>query len=73
MACISPDGELTDSGRKILSAAQEASVPEEIARASSMPLFKVRSSLRELTDAGFMKESEGKYKATPAGAAKLNL
>ncbi|MBN1762103.1 MAG: hypothetical protein JW878_03345 [Methanomicrobia archaeon] len=73
MACISPDGELTDSGRKILSAAQEASVPEEIARASGMPLFKVRSSLRELTDAGFMEERDGRYKTTPAGAAKLNL
>ena len=74
MACISPeDGELTDSCRKILSAALEASVPEVIALASDMPLFKVRSSLRELTIAGFMEESDGKYKTTSTGAARLNL
>jgi predicted transcriptional regulator len=73
MACISLDGELTDSGRKILSAAQEASLPEELAHASSMPLFKVRSSLRELTDAGFMEESEGKYEITSLGKEKLKL
>ena len=71
MACILPDGRLTDSGKKILSAAKEASLPEEIAKASGSPLFKVRSSLRELTDAGLMEERDGKYVITSLGVEKL--
>jgi hypothetical protein len=71
MACIYPDGRLTDSCKKILSATKEPLSPEEIATASDSPLFKVRSSIRELTDAGLMEERFGKYVITSRGEEKL--
>jgi predicted transcriptional regulator len=73
MPCLLPDGKLTESAKKLLRAASEAALPEELAQASDNPLFKVRRSLRELTAAGLIEESDGKYKTTPEGAAKLNL
>jgi len=53
MACISPDGKPTESGAKMLRALQAGSgSPEEIAKEAGLPLFRVRSGLRELTEAG---------------------
>jgi hypothetical protein len=71
VASIYPDGRLTDSCKKILSATKEPLSPEEIATASDSPLFKVRSSIRELTDAGLMEERFGKYVITSRGEEKL--
>ena len=53
MACISPDGKPTESGTKMLSALKSGlASPEEIAKDTGLPLFRVRSGLRELTQAG---------------------
>lgn len=73
MPCLLPDGKLTESAKRLLRAALEARSPEELAQASGNPLFKVRSSLRELIEAGLIGESNGKYKTTPEGVVKLNL
>jgi len=41
--------------------------PEEVAVKTGQPLFKVRSGLRELKNAGFVEEAEQKYKLSKTG------
>ncbi len=68
MACISPDGKPTESGTKMLSALKAgAGSAEEIAPKAGLPLFRVRSGLRELTQAGLVTETGGKYAITDKG------
>jgi predicted transcriptional regulator len=71
MACVNPDGTITASARALLGAASEPMSPEELARKVGQPLFRVRSSLRELIGAGLIEESGEKYAATEQGKAKL--
>lgn len=66
MACISADGTLTASARKMLEALQQPATPEEVAQATGLPLFRVRSGLRELAQAGFIEEVEGRYRLKTA-------
>ena len=69
MACISPDGKPTESGTKMLRALQAGSgSPEEIARETGLPLFRVRSGLRELTQAGLANQKEDRYEVSEKGA-----
>jgi len=69
MACISPDGKPTESGTKMLRALQAGlGSPEEIARDTGLPLFRVRSGLRELTQAGLAKQRDDKYELSEKGA-----
>lgn len=70
MACISPDGKPTESGTKMLRALQAGlKSPEEIAKDAGLPLFRVRSGLRELSQAGLIVEKAGKYVITDKGTA----
>jgi predicted transcriptional regulator len=41
--------------------------PEEIASKTWQPLFRVRSGLRELQNAGLVEETEDKYKLSKEG------
>ena len=68
MACISPDGKPTESGTKMLRALKSGlGTPEEIARSAGLPLFRVRSGLRELTQAGLANQKDDKYELSPKG------
>ncbi len=68
MACITPEGKPTESGKKILSALKSgATSPEEVAKISGLPLFRVRSGLRDMVQADLVAEEEGKYKLTGKG------
>ena len=69
MACISPDGKPTESGSKMLRALQAGSgSPEEIANKAGLPLFRVRSGLRELAEAGLAKQRNDRYELSEEGA-----
>ncbi len=69
MACVSPDGKPTESGSKMLRALQAGlKSPEEIARDTGLPLFRVRSGLRELVQAGLAAQKEDSYKLSEEGA-----
>jgi predicted transcriptional regulator len=69
MACISPDGKPTESGSKMLRALKAGSgAPEEIASKADLPLFRVRSGLRELTEAGLAKQKGDRYELSEEGA-----
>jgi len=68
MACISPDGKPTESGAKMLRALKSGlGSPEELAKGSGLPLFRVRSGLRELTQAGLATQKDDKYELSPKG------
>ncbi len=71
MACISPDGKPTRLGEKILEAAKDPRTPEEIASMLILPLFRVRSGLRDLVEAGYLKEELGRYKLIDKGFKAL--
>jgi DNA-binding IclR family transcriptional regulator len=69
MACISPDGKPTESGSKMLRALQAGrGSPEEIAKEAGLPLFRVRSGLRELAEAGLAKQKDDNYELSEEGA-----
>lgn len=73
--CVSPDGRLSEKALGLLKLLEEkgALTPAEIAQITKRPLFQVRSSLRELTEAGFITTSEGeKYSLTEKGRAALS-
>jgi predicted transcriptional regulator len=68
MPCLSPDGKPTSTGMAVLKSLKDgASSPEEIASKTGQPLFRVRSGLRELKNAGFVEETEDKYRLSKTG------
>jgi len=71
MPCILPDGSVTPTAKKVLAVASEAKSAEEIAQATGMPLYRVRSSVRELLEGGLLQEREGKYQITEKGKEKI--
>ncbi len=73
MACINPDGTLTKSAKALLQAIDAPLSPEEISAAIGQPLFKVRSSLREMGNAGLIIEKEGRHQITDTGKEALDL
>jgi len=69
MPCISPDGKPTSSGMETLKSLKDTALsPEEIAAKTGHPLFRVRSGLRELKNAGFVEETAEKYRLSATGA-----
>jgi len=68
MACISPDGKPTESGTKLLRALKSGlSSAEDIAQDTGLPLFRVRSGLRELAGAELATEKGEGYELSPTG------
>lgn len=66
--CVSADGKPTQSGIKTLTAIKNgASTPQTVSQQTGQPMFKVRSGLRELVNAGLVKQTENKYCLTEEG------
>ncbi|MBI4307611.1 MAG: hypothetical protein HY684_02265 [Chloroflexi bacterium] len=62
MPCTPPDGKPTASGLAILKAVREgAATPEAVATVTGLPMYLVRSGLREMAQAGLVQESQGTY------------
>jgi predicted transcriptional regulator len=70
MPCVKPDGTLSTTGRLMLAAVQKDSSAEDVADTTGMPLYRVRSSLRELIAAGLVAEAGERFSQTEQGAAK---
>ena len=69
MGCISPDGKPTQTGIKMLSAIKPGcETAEEITAETGIPLFRVRSGLRDFAQAGFVEVASDKYKVTAKAA-----
>jgi len=71
VACLNSDGTLTRSAREVLGALREPADEREIAARSSVPLFKVRGLLRDMTGSGLVVPSDGVYRLTEDGADLL--
>jgi predicted transcriptional regulator len=68
LPCVSADGKPTKSGIATLTALKSgASTPKAIAEATGNALFRVRSGLRELVKAGFVKQVDDNYQLTQEG------
>ena len=74
MGCVSPDGKLSERALSFLRLVKEmGSVePQEVARITGRPLFQVRSSLRELTQKGFLQEEGSRFKLTEKGLEAIS-
>ena len=71
MACVEPGGALSPSGIDMLTAMKEPMTDIEIAALSGRPVFKVRSSMRELVEAGFVTTDGERYSITSKGKAAV--
>lgn len=71
MACINPDGSLTRPGRALVNALQRPKDLAQAANDSEIPLYRVRSVIRELLDAGLVKVEGDLYEVTKSGLEKL--
>jgi DNA-binding IclR family transcriptional regulator len=71
MACVNADGTITPTAKALLQSLESPLGPEAIAAKIGAPLFRVRSSLRELQAAGFVSESGGLFRMTDQGRTKI--
>jgi predicted transcriptional regulator len=71
VACVGPDGTLTESAKALLRLLEQPATPEEIAARLGQPLFSVRASLRELVGAELVRTEGGNYLITEAGRKKI--
>ncbi len=72
MPCVSPDGKPTESGLGMLRVLREGKTSAEaVAAAAGMPLYRVRSGLRDLTEADYVSESDGSYSLTEQGTGAV--
>ncbi|MBI5585665.1 MAG: hypothetical protein HY892_17785 [Deltaproteobacteria bacterium] len=72
MACVRPDGTLTENAKVVLRLLDLPLAPEEIAPRVNRPLFQVRSILRELQIQGLVLEADqGLFSISILGQAKL--
>jgi predicted transcriptional regulator len=70
MACVNADGTITATAKALLKSLETPLGVEEIAARLGSPLFKVRSSLREMLEAGLVVVQGDKYQATEEGKKK---
>jgi predicted transcriptional regulator len=71
MACITADGSLTEQARAVLKALTPGRRVEEVAAQAGLPLYRVRSSVRELVQAGLVEETNAIYRTTAEGLARI--
>jgi predicted transcriptional regulator len=68
MGCISPDGTPTETGKKMLLALKRGlRSPEDMAKQTGLPLFRVRSGLRDIVGAGLAEQKDNGYQLSPKG------
>ncbi len=71
MGCINATGTITRSGELILLALRNPMTPEEAAKETGVPLFKVRSGIREFLAARLVQAADDKFQTTPAGLVRI--
>ncbi len=73
MACINAHGELTESARHLLEALLQPASADAVARHTNLPLFRVRSGLREMGQAGMVETDGETYSMTERGRSLLSV
>ena len=72
MACINVNGEITQSARQILTAMLQPASLSQVAERTGLPLYRIRSASRELSDAGLAVEVEKGWMTTDVGRSALD-
>jgi len=72
MGCINADGILIASATKLLRAMQSPISLEDAARQTELLLYRVRSSMRGLLQAGLVEEKDGRFVLTAAGKTRIS-
>jgi predicted transcriptional regulator len=70
MACVNPDGTISPSAKALLKGLETPLSAEEVSGRLGQPLFRVRSSLREMLEAGLIVVQGDKYQASEEGKKK---
>jgi len=70
MACVNADGTITATAKALLKSLETPLSAEEVSGRLGQPLFRVRSSLRELVQAGLVLAQGDRYMATEEGKRK---
>jgi len=71
MPCISSDGSLSAAAKKVMAAMENPTTLEAVAASSGLPLYQIRSSVRELVEAGLVEVHGDHYVMTEDGRRKL--
>ncbi len=71
MPCVKPDGTLEPMAQAILRALRTPRTVEGICEHLRLPIYRVRSTVRELVEAGLVAEIEGVCGLTSAGCGRL--
>ena len=71
MPCVKPDGTLEPMAQAIVRALVTPRTIEEVCDHLRLPLYRVRSTMRELAEAGLVAESDGAYGLTDKGQGRV--
>ena len=74
MPCVNADGSLSPIAAQVLGALASVGAPgtaDAVARAAALPVYRVRSALRELQLAGLVADVDANRVVTPEGRARL--
>jgi predicted transcriptional regulator len=71
MPCVKPDGTLEPMAQAILRALQTPRTADGICEYLRLPLYRVRSTVRELLEVGLVTETAGQYTLTAVGAGRV--
>jgi predicted transcriptional regulator len=71
MPCVKPDGTLEPMAQAILRALRTPRTAEGVCDHLRLPLYRVRSTARELVEAGLVADTGGALRLTDAGAARV--
>lgn len=72
MACINPDGSLSAVAMLMLDYLLEPHTEQEIAQRAAQPMYRIRSSIRELKEAGMIEAADDGWQTTEDGKFLLN-
>lgn len=71
MPCVKPDGTLEPMAQAIVRALSTSRTAEGVCEHLRLPLYRVRSTLRELLEAGLVAERDGVYDLTDSGRRRV--
>jgi len=71
MPCVKPDGTLEPMAQAIVRALCTPRTVEGVCEHLRLPLYRVRSTMRELAEAGLVAETNGVYALTDTGRRRV--
>ncbi|RME20541.1 MAG: hypothetical protein D6798_20240 [Deltaproteobacteria bacterium] len=72
MACVNPDGSLSSTARTVLEALAAGTTDAQLAASLGLPMYRLRSSLRDLRGAGLVAADSDRHVLTDEGRQSLS-